>query len=117
MLFNKTTGKKIAEKVKIAANSWQRFKGLMFEKKERFDYALVFDFGQEKKMGASIHMLFVFFPIDAIYLDSEKKVADIAKNLQPFSLNYTPKKKARFLVELPVQAGKAVSLGDQLEWK
>ncbi len=116
MLYNRTRNKKITEKTRLANTFFEKFKGLMFEKKGRFDYALIFDFGSEKKAGARIHMLFVFFPICAVYLDAGKKVVDMKNNLKPFSLNYTPKKKARFLVELPVQAGKAVSLGDQLEW-
>lgn len=116
MLFNRSKKQAIANNVRLAKNAWQQFKGLMFEKKARFDYALVFDFGAEKKTGASIHMLFVFFPIDAVYLDSEKRAVDIGRNLQPFSLNYTPKRNARFLIELPVGKAEKIGIGNELEW-
>lgn len=87
----------------------------MFEKKERFDYALVFDFGGEEKLKASIHMICVFFPITAVYLDEEKRVVDIAE-LKPFVLNYTPRKKSRFLIELPPEHTDKIRLNDQLDW-
>lgn len=116
MLVNKTTGAKIASKVKMANTPWQRMKGLMFEKKELFDYALVFSLPKESIMQASIHMIFVFFPIDIVFLDKNKKVVEIANNIKPFTPNYAPKKPAKFLIEL--QAGKAsgVKNGNFLEW-
>lgn len=116
MLYNKTRQKAIIQKTRKAQNSWQCFKGLMFEKKKRFDYGLIFDFKREARIGASIHMLFVFFPIDLVFMDSEKKVVDIKQNIRPFSLNYTPKKKARFLAELPVKAAGEININDEMEW-
>jgi len=76
MLFNSLTGKTLIQKTKKANSSWSRFKGLMFEQKKKFDYALIFELDSETKVGASIHMMFVFFPIDIVYLDASKKVVD-----------------------------------------
>jgi len=90
MLFNKTTNKKIVDKSFLAKTHWQKMKGLMFEAPQNFDYALVFVLPRESVVNASIHMLFVFFPIDVVYLNKEKKVVDIVRNLQPFALGYAP---------------------------
>jgi hypothetical protein len=117
VLFNKTTGKKVIQKVFSAKTHWQKMKGLMFEDVKKFDYALVFHLPRESKAEATIHMVFVFFPIDVIYLDKEKKVVDIAKNVQPFTLGYTPKKPAKFFVELPAGLSKGIKLGHFLEWE
>lgn len=116
MLYNRTQNKKIIENVRLANSAMEKFKGLMFEKKNRFDYGLVFDFNRETRMGASIHMLFVFFPIDLVYLDEKKKVTDIRLSIAPWTLNYTPKKPSRFLAELPVGAAKGIQIGDKLDW-
>ncbi len=116
MLFNHTQNKKIIEKTRFANSVTEKFRGLMFEQKQNFDYALVFDFGKESRLGTSIHMLFVFFPIDAVYLNEQKKAVDIKTRLAPWTLNYTPKKPARFLCELPVGTGQTIQLGDQLQW-
>jgi uncharacterized membrane protein (UPF0127 family) len=115
MLYSRSAKRKLAENVRVASGFFGRFMGLMFERRKHFDYALVFDFGTEKRAGASIHMLFVFFPIDAVYLDSSQKVVDIAR-LTPFSLNYTPKRKARFLIEMPAGTAGRIKEGDELEW-
>lgn len=116
MLYNETKRVRIIEKTKIADSFFRRFKGVMFKKKENFNYGLIFHLAAEGRINASIHMLFVFFPIDAVFLDSEKKVVDIARNLKPFALNYTPKKTAKFIVELPVGSSEKIGLNDKLKW-
>ena len=111
---NATRKKGLVKRVRFADSFLAKAKGLMFERKERFDYALVFPFGSETRLGASIHMLFVFFPITAVYLDSKKQVVDIAV-LKPFTPNYTPRKPAAFLIEMPVERAAGIKLGDKLE--
>ena len=115
VLFNKTKNKKIIENVKFANNSFLRFKGLMFESKDNFDYALVFDFPNETKIGASLHMMFVFFPIDVLFLNSEKQVID-KTTMTPWQFNYTPKKPAKYVVEMPKGKENVVLIGDYLKW-
>jgi len=115
MLFNKTSNKKVTGSVRHARTFSQKALGLMFEKREKFNYALVFHLGSESRVHASIHMLFVFFPICAVFLDSERRVVDKVV-LSPFQLNYTPKKKAAFIVELPVKKAPLAKAGDILEW-
>ena len=44
-------------------------------------------------------MFFVFYKIDVLYLDENKKVIEIKKNFKPFS-SYTPKNKAKYVIEL-----------------
>ena len=115
MLFNSVTGKTLIQKTKNADTAWKRFKGLMFEQKKNFDYALIFELATETKVGASIHMMFVFFPIDIIYLNSKKVVVD-KTTVKPWILNYTPKQASKYFIELPV--GKVnVKIGDKLDWK
>ncbi len=116
MLYNETKRARIIEKTKIADSFFKRFRGLMFEKKENFNYGLIFHLGTEGRINASIHMLFVFFPIDAVFLDSKRKVVDIARNLKPFTLNCMPKKAARYIVELPVGSAEKIDLNDKLKW-
>jgi uncharacterized membrane protein (UPF0127 family) len=116
MLYNKTLKKKIGLKVVQADSFFKRLKGLMF--KRGFDYALLFEFAGESRAKASIHMLFVFTPIDIAYLDKEKTVVDLKASLQPWTLNYTPKRPARFLLELPPGSIKKFKLeiGQKIDW-
>ena len=116
MLFNKSTGKKVMDRIVLAEDHWQKMKGLMFEDPARFNYALVFVLPRESIANATIHMFFVFFPIDVVYLNKEKKVVDIAKNVQPFTLGYSPKKPSKFFIELPAGKSNSIKLGQELEW-
>lgn len=109
-------GKKVLmNKVKFASNSWERTKGLMFEDKKKFNYALVFDFPFESKIGTSLHMLFVFFPIDVLFLNKDQKIVDKA-TLNPFIPNYTPKKAAKFVIEMPKGKTRTAKIGQKVEW-
>ena len=45
-------------------------------------------------------MIFVFFPIDVIYLNKNKKVIEMKSNFRPFTF-YSPKKNAKYVIELP----------------
>ena len=88
----------------------------MFEDAKKFNYGLIFCLPRESIANATIHMLFVFFPIDLVYLNKDKKVVDIAKNILPFSLGYAPKKPSKYFIELPAGKSKGTKLGDKLEW-
>ena len=76
MLLNKSTGQPIIDRVKTAEGLWAQFQGLMFERPSKFDYALVFPLPFESRVGASVHMLFVFFPLDLVFLDKGRRVID-----------------------------------------
>lgn len=78
---------------KICRSWFSKARGLMLSKKKN----LVFVFDKEKKIG--LHMFFVFFPIDVLFLDKNKRIIEIKRNLKPFSF-YTSKNKAKYVVEL-----------------
>ena len=44
-------------------------------------------------------MFFVFYPIDVLFLDKNKKVVEVKENFRPFEF-YTPKNKAKYVIEL-----------------
>ncbi len=51
-------------------------------------------------MHISLHMFFVFFPIDLIFLDAKKQVVEIKENFRPWNF-YCAKQKAVFIIEAP----------------
>ena len=97
MMINKTKNKIIVKKTSFCKTILQKAKGLMFSKKLK-DKALIFIFNKEKII--SLHMLFVFYPIDIIFLDKNKKVIEIKQNFKPFTF-YKNRKPAKYIVELP----------------
>lgn len=118
-LVNRTRNRHVIGRVKFADSFLARFRGLMFERRAKFNYGLIFEMPREGRLEASIHMLFVWFPIDVVYLSSEKRVVDMKEGLKPWTLNHTPKKPAKFFVELPAGTARAagISCGDELCWE
>ena len=102
-------GKILAKKVDICQDIWRKAVGFMFSRKDD-DKGLVFVF--EKEQIVPLHMLFVFFPIDVMFLDKNKKVVEITK-LRPWKF-YTPKNKAKYIVE--VLDAKNTKVGDVIEF-
>ena len=105
----------VASKVKIADTFFKRLLGLMFRKKP---HPLLISFNKEGRISASIHMFFVRFGLDVVWLDKEFKVVDLREEIKPFSLKiYFPRGKANYVLELPcegIKRGK-IEIGDLLQ--
>ena len=112
MIKNKSKNFVIIKETKLCRSVFCKAFGFMFRFKKP-ESALIFIFNKERK--ADLHMLFVFFPIDVLFLGKNKKVVDIKKDFKPFSY-YPPKAKAQFVVEVPVGLLKKTSLGDKIEF-
>lgn len=80
----------------------------MFSKKS--NKALIFI--NKKERNTPIHMFFVFYPIDIIWLNSKKEVVYIKRNLKPFSY-INPKVKAKYIMEVPNNYSKNIKLRDK----
>ena len=78
--------------MKICDSFWSKARGLMFSRRKN----LIFVFDDEKRR--SLHMLFVFFPIEVLFLNKYKRVVEKAR-LSPFSF-YNSKQKAKYVVEI-----------------
>jgi uncharacterized protein len=79
---------------------------------------------KERIDHSSIHMMFMRFPIDVLWLDSGMKVVDMAHGVPPFQIFkpgtwrvYRPARDARYVVEIAVKKLPPVELGDQIEFK
>ncbi len=88
----------IVNKNKIIKSFLGKFIGLMFSKQNK-NRAITFVFN--KKTKVSLHMFFVFYPIDVIWLNSKKEIIFMKENFIPFTLIF-PKCKANYVIELPV---------------
>lgn len=106
----KINGKIITKNSKICRNTTSKFLGLMFSREIK-NRSLIFTFSRETIV--SLHMFFVFYPIDVIFADSDKKIIEIKRNFKPFNF-YTPKRRSKYIIELPL--GKEFKLGDKISF-
>ena len=112
MIINHTKKKIIIKKSKLCKSVICKAIGFMFRKKNP-DYALIFIFRNERKNP--LHMLFVFFPIDVLFLDKKKQVVEIKKDFKPFTY-YSPKNKSLYVIELPTGHLKITRKGDKIRF-
>jgi uncharacterized membrane protein (UPF0127 family) len=71
------------------------------------------DEGMLFRPAGSIHMFFMRFAIDALFLDRELVVVDVVPSLKPWRM--ASRRGAKMVVELAEGAASGVRPGDQLE--
>ena len=110
-IFNKSKNTVIAQNVRVADTVWTRMKGLLGSERIAAGEALVITKCQ------SIHMLFMRFSIDAIFVDGQNRVVGLVEGIKPFRLSRIFF-RSKYVIELAVGTigTTKTSLGDQLEW-
>ena len=112
MIQNITTKEKLASVVSYCDSNAKKARGLMFTSKKT-DFGMVFPYTYEKII--SLHMFFVFYPIDVLFLDLKGKVVDIKRGFRPFTL-YTPSVAASTIIELPEGAADTTRIGHSISF-
>ena len=107
-----TKNRAIAGNAELCDNILSKFIGLMFSRKK--NNALIFKFNREKTIA--LHMIFVSYPIDVLFLDKNKVAVDVKENFRPFTF-YKSRKKAMYAIELPNGTVKktGTEIGDKIE--
>ena len=94
-IINKTNNNTLAENAMVANTPFKRMKGLLGKRDFSKGQALILD------PCNSIHMFFMRFPIDVLFLDKNNHVLKAISSLRPFCL--TPVYfKSKLAIELPV---------------
>lgn len=96
IIENKTKSLSIQTPIETCDDMPSRMRGLMFRKKPA---SLLFDFEYED--FHAIHSYFVNFEFDAIFLDENFIAVDIFHAIETFKPLVKPKKKCKYLLELP----------------
>ncbi|HLD40431.1 MAG TPA: DUF192 domain-containing protein [Candidatus Nanoarchaeia archaeon] len=108
MITHKTTQQTISNEEIVCDSFASQARGLMFRSKQN----LIMKFPQEKKI--SLHMFFVFYPIDVLLLNQKKEIVEIKKNFKPFSF-WNSQEKGKYVVELAFPG--EYKVGDRVEIK
>jgi uncharacterized membrane protein (UPF0127 family) len=108
-IINATQGVVLAQKAAMADTMFSRMRGLLNRASLHPEEALLITHCR------SIHMFFMRFSIDAVFVDREHRVVGLVKRIRPFCLSpYF--RKAFSVVELPegtIEKTKT-GMGDQL---
>ena len=99
MILNQNTKRIISKNEKYCKSFFSQALGLMFSSRKN----LIMEFPQE--ISISLHNFFVFYPLEILILDKNKKVIEIKKKFLPFTF-YNPKTKGKFVIELGKEESK-----------
>ncbi len=110
--FNQTRNAYLATNLVIARTHWSRFRGLMATSASTFPRGR----GLLLTPSHGIHTFAMRFPIDAVYLDRERKVIHLEENLKPWRLAAV-RVDAASVLELPTGTirATATAVGDQID--
>ena len=98
---------------KVYSSFLGHIKGLMFSKQLKQNHSILLKFKKEKNQP--IHMFFVFFPIDAVWINKSNKIVHIQRNIKPFNPLVNPQKRATAILETKNNATKQLKIGDKLQ--
>jgi uncharacterized membrane protein (UPF0127 family) len=86
-------GKAVIGEAELVTSRLRQAAGLMFSRQKN----LIFVLPRERTL--LMHMLFVFYSIDVVGLNSQKKVMELIPGFRPFTF-YRLKNRCRFILEL-----------------
>ena len=93
----------IGNNIKIADNFFTRFKGLMFKKELNVNEGLIIN------PCNSIHMFFMNFPLDILFVNENNEVVEILENIKPWRVSKLYF-NAEYVVELPINTVKSKNI-------
>jgi uncharacterized membrane protein (UPF0127 family) len=101
-------GEVVCERCLVADNPWKRMKGLLGRRELAPGEGLLI------RPTWSIHMFFMRFAIDAVFLDADNTVVRIVPDLRPWRT--ASHRGAKAVLELPAgeSARRGVRVGEQL---
>ena len=107
---NVTRGTTVATNVRVARSFMSRGRGLMFESGLSPDSGLLID------PCSSIHMFFMRFALDVLYVGRDDRIVRAQRAIKPWRIGPIYTRGAKYVIELPVgtidRSGSEV--GDQL---
>jgi uncharacterized protein len=108
-VFNITRGTQLASEVHIADGILSRLRGLIGRRSLEPGHGLLI------APCSSIHMFFMAFAIDVVYVNGELEVVGIDYAIKPWQVG-KPRPKSRFVIELPADTTTTTEtqIGDKL---
>jgi len=115
-LINETTNVIVADKIRVYTDIFHKTRGLMFSRPLKKNEAVILKSREESKFETSIHMFFVFFTIDVVWVNDKKEVVDVKNNIKSFTPLIIPRNPARYIIELPKGSGRHFKIGNKVNF-
>lgn len=107
-MMNRTKNTIVADDLRLARSMWTRFWGLMGRRELPEGQALLID------PCSSIHMFFMRFPLDVIFLDDDHRVVKVVEGIKPWRMAMGGSARKALELRTGAAANAQVEPGDQL---
>lgn len=111
IIRNDSTATVLADSAREATSAWARFRGLMLQRSLPRGQALII------RPCSSIHMMFMWFPIDAVFFDGSGRVTRVGRRVPPWIGIAFGGRGAKGVIELPAGAAAGTEPGHQLSFE
>ena len=114
-VVRRDTGEMLLESARWCESWFCKLRGFQFRRKLQSGEALILVHPKEGVRSTSIHMFFVFFPIAAVWINSEGVItsAQLAKPWRPYYASPTP---ACYILETAPEFLDNISVGDEVDF-
>ena len=109
------TGEILVERARWCQGWFWRWRGLQFKRDLAPGEALILVYPIESIAATTIHMLFVFFPMAAIWINGQQRVT-WTQLARPWRLYYASPSPARYVLEAAPEVLVRIAIGDRLEF-
>ena len=112
---NRVTGEILLQSARWCSSRLCRLRGLQFRRRLAPGEALILVKAKDSIANSSIHMLFVFFPIAAIWINSAGRVtsAQLARPWRPY---YGSTEPACYVLETSPSLLERIQVGDEVDF-
>ena len=114
-VVHRQTGRVLIEKARWCSSWLCKLRGLQFRLRLQPGEALILIEPYDSTVNSSIHMFFVFFPIAAIWINTQGRVtsAQLAKPWRPYYASPTP---ACYVLETAPDFLNQIAVGDEVDF-
>ena len=114
-VVNRRTGEVLVRGARWCSSRASRLRGLQYRRRLNPGEALILVKPKDSIVNSSIHMLWVFFPIAAVWINSQGRVtsAQLARPWRPY---YASPEPARYVLEAAPELLERVKVGDEVEF-
>ena len=112
-IVHQDSGKVLVERARWCESRLCRLRGFMFRRSIKPGEALLLVHPKEGTLGSSIHMLFVFTTLGALWMDDEGTVTSV-QSAKPWRLYYASPSPARYVLETNPEDLAGIAVGDRL---
>jgi uncharacterized membrane protein (UPF0127 family) len=114
-VVNRRTGEVLAHSARWCSSRASRLRGLQYRRRLNPGEALILVKPKDSIVNSSIHMLWVFFPIAAVWINDQGRVThtQLARPWRPYYASPAP---ARYVLEAAPSLLEHVQVGDEIDF-